>query len=305
MRADRRRFLTTAAIAAGLAPFVGCASRRSERPAFGVVADPQYADIPDRGRRSYRASVGKLGEAVADFNRRDLDFCVNLGDTIDRDWESFDAILAPLAGARAPWRHVLGNHDFAVQDARVPQVPARLGIPSRRTTFDVAGVRFVMLDSNAVSAYAHPAGSPVRAAALAELARLKAAKAPQAFDWNGGFGGEQLRWLDRVAAEAESSGMRVIVLAHHPLLPARAHVAWDASAALDAVLRRRSIVAWFCGHDHAGAYAERDGVHFVTFQGMVETPDRNAYAFVSIDGGRMLIEGRGREPSRDLVLRRA
>ncbi len=94
-----------------------------------------------------------------------------------------------------------------------------------------------------------------------------------------------------------------MVLAHHPVLPSRAHVAWDAPAALEIALRRRSVVAWFCGHDHAGAYAERDGVHFITFQGMVETPDRNAYAFVSINGGRMRIEGRGREPSRDLILR--
>ena len=302
MRSDRRRFLKAAALAAGLAPFVGC-GRVQTGPSFGVVADPQYADIPDRGRRSYRASVGKLNEAVADFNRRDLDFCVNLGDAIDRDWASYDAILAPLAAARAPWRHVLGNHDFAVEPSRVPQVPARLGIPSRRAVFDVSGVRFVILDSNAVSVYAHPEGSPVRRAATAELARLKAAKEPQAFDWNGGFGEEQLRWFDRLAGEAEGAGLRVVVLAHHPVLPSRAHVAWDAPAALEIALRRRSVVAWLCGHDHAGAYAERDGVHFITFQGMVETPDRNAYAFVSLNAGRMLIEGRGREPSRDLILR--
>jgi 3',5'-cyclic AMP phosphodiesterase CpdA len=302
VRPDRRKFLTTAALAAGLAPFVGC-GRTLTGPSFGVVADPQYADIPDRGRRSYRASVGRLTEAVADFNRRDLDFCVNLGDAIDRDWGSFDAILAPLANARAPWRHVLGNHDFAVDPSLVAQVPARLGIPSRRAVFDLSGVRFVILDSNAVSVYAHPEGSPVRKAAVAELARLKAAKAPQAFDWNGGFGEEQLRWFDRLAAEAEVAGLRVVVLAHHPVLPARAHVAWDAPAALEIALRRRSVAAWLCGHDHAGAYAERDGVHFITFQGMVETPDRSAYAFVSLHGDRMLIEGRGREPSRELVLR--
>jgi len=75
------------------------------------------------------------------------------------------------------------------------------------------------------------------------------------------------------------------------------------TAALETVLLRRLVAAWLCGHDHAGAYAERAGLHFITFQGMVETPDRNAYAFVSFNGDRMLIEGRGREPSRELVLR--
>ena len=74
-------------------------------------------------------------------------------------------------------------------------------------SIDVSGVRFVILDSNAVSVYAHPEGSPVRRAATAELARLKAAKAPQAFDWNGGFGEELAR--GRLAAEdlpAEGGG---------------------------------------------------------------------------------------------------
>ena len=43
--------------------------------------------------------MGRLTEAVSDFNRRDLDFCANLGDAIDRDWTSFDVILAPDAYA--------------------------------------------------------------------------------------------------------------------------------------------------------------------------------------------------------------
>jgi hypothetical protein len=54
--------------------------------------------------------------AVDHFNSRPLDFCVNLGDTIDREWRSYDAILAPLAASRHRWEHVFGNHDFALLD---------------------------------------------------------------------------------------------------------------------------------------------------------------------------------------------
>lgn len=66
----------------------------------GVIADPQYADLPDRGTRAHRASVAKLGAAVDHFSSRPLDFCVDLGDTIGREWRSYDAILAPLAASR-------------------------------------------------------------------------------------------------------------------------------------------------------------------------------------------------------------
>jgi hypothetical protein len=37
----------------------------------------------------------------------------------------------------------------------------------------------------------------------------------------------------------------------------------------------------------------------------MRAPMRNAHASVSVNGGRMPIEGRGREPSRELVLRPA
>ncbi|MEY4379380.1 MAG: hypothetical protein RLZ85_1261, partial [Verrucomicrobiota bacterium] len=59
----RRRFLRQLALGVAVAPFVGCASR-SEGFEIGVIADPQYADIPDRGTRCYRASLAKLGAAV-------------------------------------------------------------------------------------------------------------------------------------------------------------------------------------------------------------------------------------------------
>ena len=50
----RRRFLRQLALGVAVAPFVGCASR-SEGLEVGIIADPQYADIPDRGTRAYRA----------------------------------------------------------------------------------------------------------------------------------------------------------------------------------------------------------------------------------------------------------
>ena len=298
----RRRFLRQLALGVAVAPFVGCASR-SEGFEIGVIADPQYADIPDRGTRCYRASLAKLGAAVDHFNGRALDFCVNLGDTIDREWRSFDEILKPMAACRHRWEHVLGNHDFALLDGEKTQVDARLGVAARHRFFDRPGFRFVVLDTGAVSTYATLAGSEARAEAAAEFARAKARKLPQAQDWNGAVGPKQLAWFEGVAADAARRGLKVVVFAHHPVAPAGSYDAWDATEVLGALGRHRNVVAWFNGHHHDGGFAAVDGLPCVTFRGMVETPDTNAFATARFLEDRVIIAGQGREPSRELVFR--
>ena len=198
---SRRGFLG----AAVAAPFIARGATK-ELFAIGLVADAQYADVPDKGTRFYRASIGKLGAAVEQFNRTDLAFCVHLGDLIDREWRSFDEITRPLSSSRHRWHQLLGNHDFDVLDTEKPRVPERLGMKWRYGSFDHGGFRFVVLDTNDVSTYAHPSGAPERAAAERELVRLQAAKMRQARPWNGGIGAEQLAWLERELTAARKSG---------------------------------------------------------------------------------------------------
>jgi manganese-dependent ADP-ribose/CDP-alcohol diphosphatase len=298
----RRRFLRQLALGVAAAPFVGCASR-SEGFEVGIIADPQYADIPDRGTRAYRASIAKLGAAVEHFNGRPLDFCVNLGDTIDREWRSFDEIMKPMSACRHAWHHVLGNHDFSLSDAEKAKVDARLGVAARHRFFDRPGFRFVILDTGAVSTYATREGDAERAVAAGELARAKARGLPQAQDWNGAVGPRQLAWFERVAAEASAKRLKVVVCAHHPVAPAGAHDAWDAAEVLAVLGRHRNIVAWFNGHNHAGGFAVADGLPCVTFHGMVETPDTNAFATARFLPDRIILAGHGREPSRELIFR--
>ena len=51
---------------------------------FGIVADPQYADIPARPEmnRFYAESTKKLAAAIDAFNQENLAFVVTLGDLI-------------------------------------------------------------------------------------------------------------------------------------------------------------------------------------------------------------------------------
>ena len=297
---SRRGFLG----AAMAAPFIARGASR-ELFSIGLVADAQYADVPDKGTRFYRASIGKLGAAVEHFNRTDLAFCVHLGDLIDREWRSFDEITRPLSASRHRWHQLLGNHDFDVLDTEKPRVPERLGMKWRYGAFDHGGLRFVVLDTNDVSTYAHPAGAPERAAAERELARLQAAKVRQAKPWNGGVGVEQLAWFDRELTAARKNGQRVIVFAHHPVWPDNDHNVWNAPEVLTVLDRHPHVVAWLNGHNHAGAFGERNGVSFVTLKGMVETAATTAYAITRFLPDRLILEGQGREPSRELKFRHA
>jgi 3',5'-cyclic AMP phosphodiesterase CpdA len=298
----RRNFLTSSATAAVAAPALLQAAT-APLIRIGLVADAQYADADPSLNRYYRDSITRLRAAVDHFNGLPLDFCVHVGDLIDRDWLSFDAILQPLLESRHQFHQLLGNHDFDVADEFKPRVAERLGMKQRYSWFDCGGFRFVILDTTEISTYAHPTGSPEHAAGLAELERLQTGNLPQAQPWNSGIGLGQLAWLDATCRDAGRAGLRVIVLAHHPLLPEGGYNVWNNHAVLDIIDRHHHVLGWFNGHHHAGAQAERNGVFFVTLHGMVDTAETSAYAVASLYPNRIELIGHGREPSRELLFR--
>ena len=269
---------------------------------FGIVADPQYADIPPRPDmgRYYAQSPAKLAEAIEVFNTQDLAFVVTLGDIIDRGWESFDAILACYD--KLKHRSVLlpGNHDFAVEPEHLAKVHARLNMPSPWYDFALGAMRFVVLDGNDVSLFAPPPGDVRRDLAEKRLSELKLAGAINAHDWNGSFSDAQLRWLAGTLDAADAAGENVILFCHYPLYPENAHNMWDAPEILTLLKAHKSVKAWFNGHNHEGNYGVLDNKHFVNFKGMVDTPDENTFAIADVYADRVDIRGFGRETSRTL-----
>ncbi len=73
---------------------------------------------------------------------------------------------------------------------------------------------------------------------------------------------------------------------------------WNHEAVRRILESEPAVIAWFNGHDHAGGYAAENGIHYVTFPGMVECGAQNSYSVVSLDAGRIEIEGSGTAPSR-------
>ncbi|MBR5626997.1 MAG: metallophosphoesterase [Thermoguttaceae bacterium] len=295
---------------------------------FGVIADVQYADIDDSINRQYRRSIVKLLEACGAFTEKKVDFVLQLGDLIDRNWESMTAVQELLEHTGLPFRHVLGNHDFLVQDEKKPDIYTVLNRPKPGyDTFEIKDTedpqnhwKFLLLNGNEISIYAaendaerdlaqqerekHPTGSSENEARL-----------PQTY--NGSLSEKQLRWLDDELTDADRKGINTLVCSHFPLYAVSGSVkktnnslldnvglyfasmgisTWNGQEVLDILDQHSSVRAYFAGHLHEGGYGLRNGVHHVTFRGTVEMSP-NAYAFVRLQKDKIIIEGAGKQQS--------
>ncbi|MET0309286.1 MAG: metallophosphoesterase [Sphingomonas sp.] len=270
------------------------------KPIFSIsaIADAQYAAEPDEPPRLYHTTPDKLAAAVADFNRQKLAFVVHLGDFIDKDWASYDALLPVARKLRHPWHFVLGNHEFAVDDAHKLQIPAKLGMPARYYSFAQHGWLFIVTDGNDLSSYAWPEGSAEHKRSMDAHAALYADKPL----WDGGIGDAQLRWIDAQLADADAKGLKAMLFSHFPLWPENPHNLWNAPAVRALLERHPSAKIWLNGHNHEGNYGVRAGIHYVNLKAMLDTPE-TSYARLDFFADRVVLHGTGRQADMTLPLR--
>lgn len=267
---------------------------------FGIVADVQYCDCENAGTRHYSESLNKLEEAVATFNKHDLEFVASVGDFIDRDFSSFMKVNEIVQNLKHPLWHAVGNHEWSVLDSMKTEVLAQLNLKKGYYSKSAKGFRFIFLDGNAISLYANAEGSKEHNMALDMLVSLKNRGAPNAYNWNGGLGQEQLKWVKKELAKAKEENQRAIIMCHFPVVPhPGSHNLWDDRELLEILKHHDHIVAYFNGHVHKSHYEQVGNIHYLTFEGMVEQ-DLNAFAIVSVYEDRLEITGFGREPDRVL-----
>jgi hypothetical protein len=271
---------------------------------FGVIADVQYCDCPPTEARFYRKSTDKLQECLNALNQQNLAFTLDVGDLIDRDFSSFDTILGEYQQAKARIYRTLGNHDYSVSPEHLAEVPVRVGLNSAGYyDFVYLGWRFIVLNGTEVSTYAHPEGSEAYTAAETILKKLEQDDLPQARPWNAGVSPQQLGWLQDRLQVAQSAQQKVIVMGHYPLYPEDPHNLWNADEVIATLEQSDNVVAYFNGHNHAGNYGQKKGIHYLNFKGMVDTPDQNTFAAVHVYPNRLEVAGFGREESRELAIR--
>jgi hypothetical protein len=266
----------------------GCAVKADSRPSataaqppqpsfrFGVVTDIHCADRPDDNRfgpRFYRQSLERLKECVADFNTRDLAFAIQLGDVIDgretqrENLADLDNVLSVYNRLQCDHYHVLGNHCVAALSK--PQLLKAFALSESYYAFGSArapGWTFIVLDGNGTE--------------------------------QDPFGAKQLQWLDQTLQAAAAKHQKAIVFCHFPLIKEAAESCMThAGPVLKRMEDSHCVVAYICGHEHAGGYGFRNGIHHVTMKGMVDYPKDATYGAVEVYSDHLQLIGHGKQPS--------
>ncbi|MDD7985397.1 metallophosphoesterase [Lentisphaera marina] len=264
---------------------------------FGAIADCQYCNQKSKGVRKYTLSKQKLTECVDHLNTMDLDFVVHLGDFIDKDFKSFDEVLPIYNKLQSPHHQVLGNHDFDVADELKKDVPSKMGMPAKYYDFKKHNWRFIILDGNDLSFHAYPKESAQykEAEVYYKTNKIKSPK------WNGAIGPVQISWIESLLKEAQSHDEKVILFCHFPVYPQDPHNLWNSAEIITLLEKYSCVKAYINGHNHKGNYALKNGVHYLTLKGMVDT-EENSYATLLLNNQSISVQGYGREKNRSLSI---
>lgn len=293
---NRRDFLRTTS--AGLALGGLCAAAPSRLAAapdaaeaslsFGVVTDVHYAEIPPRGVRHYERSLAKLQQAVSTFCKRSPAFIIELGDLIDADPAKKDDEKYALAARKAmdafpgPRYFVLGNHCVWVLGKE--RFMGACGLERSYYSFDTGPYHGIVLDA----CFSHDE-SPYK---------------PGAFDWKDSWiPAPEREWLADDLAKAK--GRPTLVFVHQNLHDETRNCGIKNAPEVRKILEQAgNVLAVFQGHEHVGAYAHINGIHYITLRGLIEGSELNstAYAMVQVEGrNRLTVEGFGKQSQ--LILR--
>jgi 3',5'-cyclic AMP phosphodiesterase CpdA len=274
---------------------LGCKKEAQPTLSIGLIADPQYQDKDTRGKRNYRASIKKLSIAIDTFNLKEVNFVQNLGDIIDHNWESFDSILKVYESLHPSIEnyHLLGNHEYGIDSIYMPSLLTKLKMSNFYYSYVKKNWRFIVLDATDIAYYSNP----IHKRSTLEIDEYfeKSDSLLNRKKWNGAIGNDQLRWLKRELELAKRNKEKVILFSHIPLRPAmNVHNLWNDKEVLEVINSYGHIVAYFNGHNHAGAYDQFNGVHFITMYGMVESTN-NAFGILEIFEDKLNLKGYGNQ----------
>lgn len=261
---------------------------------IGLIADPQYQDFPVIGERYYGESLWKLAEAIDTLNHNNVDFIQNLGDIINAEWRSYDSIIPVYNKINSGIEnyHLLGNHDFSVDSAKMGDVLNRLGMPDYYYSYVKKNWRFIVLDATDYayfSNYLHNYDIEKIDACYA-----KTEGKSNHYDWNSGIGEKQQNWLKEELNRADSLNQKVIVFSHMPIKPERAASLWNSDEIVDIIESSPNVVAFITGHHHDGGYVFENGIHHITIYGMVNT-EISSFAILNIYNDSLVLNGFGNQ----------
>ncbi|MHA7110961.1 metallophosphoesterase [Sunxiuqinia elliptica] len=262
---------------------------------IGLIADPQYANKPTAGKRYYRESLWKLEEAIDTFNYNKVDFVQNLGDIIDTEWESFDSILSVYDKLKPGIEnyHLLGNHDFDIDSTHLNDLLEKLSMPNYYYSYSKEGYRFIVLDATDYSYYSNLLHNHDINQIDSYLEKTQGKS--NNHRWNSAIGEDQQSWLNQELDAAKSLNQQVILFSHLPLKPENdPHNLWNDDEIINLIEKSSNVVAYINGHNHAGGYEFKNGIHYITISGMVDTRV-SSYAILEIHQDSIVLRGYGNQ----------
>ena len=261
---------------------------------IGLIADIQYCNCATEGSRNYRNSVEKLEEAIKTINHETVNFTVEVGDLIDRDFDSFTPMCQQMNTLTAKWIFIPGNHDFNVADSLKEKVwkmiPAKKGYGSET----IGNVRLIYLNGFENSIVAWPKGTAEHKENKARLDKLGKEKAKNASDWNGGLGKKQLEWIKDQVEKANTAHQKLVVFGHQPIIPGDEHSLWDSKKLIRILAGYQHQVLYLCGHKHSGGDHTIGNIRVLNLKGMIEQPV-SSFGILSIYSDRYELKGFGNQ----------
>ena len=223
---------------------------------------------------------------------------------IDRDYTSYDKTLPILYQLKVPLYNVIGNHDWEVEDKFKGEVRKRLNNKKGYFDFKVGNVIFIVLDGSDVSTFAHKKGSKKYNIALAKSEEMKKEGLNNYYDWNGGIGDKQFKWLKKSLKKADKLNKKVIIFCHWPLLPEVGTQLWDNRKIVNLLESHKSVVAWINGHHHPGNYVEYKNIHFLTMKAIVEAQSETSCGIIDVYSNKLVLHGYGDQKYQVLYISR-
>ncbi|HKJ80353.1 MAG TPA: metallophosphoesterase [Prolixibacteraceae bacterium] len=262
---------------------------------IGLVADPQYANKPSVGERYYRESLWKLEEAMDTFNYNNVNFVQSLGDIIDTKWESFDSILPIYDKLSTDIEnyHLLGNHDYDIDSTHLRGLLKKLSMPDYYYSYTKKGWRFLVLDATDYSYYSnllhhHDINQ------VDFYYENTNGKINQNL-WNSAIGENQQNWIKQELDSAKLLNQKVILFSHLPVRPKNdPHNLWNDDEIIELIENNSNVVAFINGHNHLGGYEFKNGIHYITVFGMVNTMI-SSYGILELYKNSLVLRGYGNQ----------
>lgn len=297
---------------------------------IGVFTDVQYATKPDQtlkqlygltedeanGRdihseRKYSLALQKAATAIKHFNSNKVTATLHLGDIVDGNktteetYSDFSSVMETLKPIESPLLHVLGNHCLSIERQDLQKA---LGLMyGSYYVYDISSKwRLIVLDTVDVSLDRNPT-HPAYKEAKEYLSTHS--NDPNANQWNGTISSVQKGWLRSMLQQTRNDGKMGIVCGHMPVRmpdsygPIPPHSMYDFEAVAAIFEEFKDVVkAYFAGHFHQGGYVQKNNIHYVTFESILDSDDdeEGSFGIVRLFDDGIEIEGHGDMTSRKL-----